>query len=147
MVAGANQPIIGTGVTALVDKLYLDQGNILTVSNGGSLVATDLISIGRQNSISSTSFMRVVSGGSVETDRLFIGDGINEGSVLVDGTGSTLTVNLSTTSSRMVVGAWGDGELTVANGGVLSVGAQASLNWAMATLDWPPVYCALVIPV
>ncbi|MGX5710900.1 autotransporter domain-containing protein [Brucella lupini] len=72
--------------------------------------------------------MRVVSGGSIEADRLFIGDGINEGSVLVDGTGSTLTVNLSTTSSRMVVGAWGDGELTVANGGVLSVGGTGLLE-------------------
>jgi len=62
-----------------------------------------------------------VSGGTVGTDRLFIGDGLNKGVALVTGVGSTLSVNLSTPIGRFVVGAWGDGEIGVANRGVLSV--------------------------
>jgi len=57
-VALNRQPHIETGVAALADSIYLDQGNSLTVRDGGSLITSDLISIGGATNVpSSTSFI------------------------------------------------------------------------------------------
>ncbi|MEJ5020988.1 autotransporter domain-containing protein [Ochrobactrum vermis] len=128
-VALNRQPHVEAGFAALANSIYLDQGNSLTVRDGGSLITTDLISIGGATNVpSSTSLLQVVSGGTVGTDRLFIGDGLNKGAVLVTGAGSTLSVNLSKPTGRFVVGAWGDGEIGVANRGVLSVGGAGLIE-------------------
>lgn len=133
-VGPVNDPKIGSSVSADVVRIWIDQGNDLTVSDGGTLIVSDLISIGRSAQINDPSgALSVLAGGTVEANRIFLGDGINGGSTEVSGVGSTLTAHLADIGAglndvRFVVGGWGDGDLTVSDGGVVSAGGTGLLE-------------------
>lgn len=131
MTAGSpNQPVIGNNAAATAQRLYLDSGNSLTVGNGGTLKVSEFISVSRSAVNAPGGTLNVLAGGQVTADAIFIGDGTNTGKVVVSGTGSSLTINLSnvTPANRFAVGANGDGELTVADGASISVGGTGLLE-------------------
>ncbi len=132
MTGSPHQPVIENHAATAAQRLLLDSGNTLTVGNGGTLNVAEFISISRTTNAENApgGTLNVVAGGKVTANSLFVGDGINSGKAIVSGTGSSLTINLSNANqtNRFVVGAWGDGELTVADGASISLGGTGLLE-------------------
>lgn len=131
-VSPSSQPLINSG-NINVGKLLVDSGGEITVSNSGSLIVNDLISLGRQQVTNVPGGkLSVLSGGKVVADSIYLGDGINGGRAIVSGLGSTLTINQINNQDggrgRFVVGGWGDGLLTVKNSGVIFAGGSSLLE-------------------
>ncbi|GAA5622250.1 hypothetical protein Brsp04_02136 [Brucella sp. NBRC 12952] len=126
-----NLTAIATGTQAFADKVTINQGNELVVE-GGSLRVSDIISISTSSLAGDPrGSMIIKAGGHVVTDRLFVADGRNQGSLTVSGGDAVLTVNLSqpnNVDNRFVVGGWGDGVLLLNNGGTINVGGTNPLE-------------------
>tara|TARA_R110000868_G_scaffold71443_1_gene209251 strand:- start:721 stop:3600 length:2880 start_codon:yes stop_codon:yes gene_type:complete len=108
-----NTPVVGTGVTANADSLYVgDTGaGALTISGTGALTVTGDLYIGQ----SGTGTLKINSGGTFISGYGSIGDSaLGSGEVLVSGAGS------SWAADSISVGYLGIGALTVSAGGAVS---------------------------
>ena len=95
----------------------------LTVDSGGTLSTTSVLQVGGHG----TGSLNITNGGAVSVTLPFIGNGCrigefagSNGTVLVDHTGSALTI-----ANELHVGFFGTGTLSITNGGTVSGGRGA----------------------
>ncbi|MFN4298016.1 MAG: autotransporter-associated beta strand repeat-containing protein [Brevundimonas sp.] len=121
--SGALRVLDGGAVTVAGSVLYVganagSQGEAL-VSGAGSTVTFNQLQIGSRGQGS----LRVQDGASVAGTDAYVGAfGGGEGGLVVTGADSRMTL-----TGEAVIGAWGDGEAVLSDGGVLAAGGQVIL--------------------